>query len=48
MSSQKRTLQFFAAFGSVKCHGAGMREHVAKFGVVDVMRITLAAAIGCY
>jgi hypothetical protein len=48
MSSQQRTSQFFAAFGSVKCHGAGMREHVAGIGVLDVMRITLAAASGCY
>jgi len=25
-----------------------MREHITGIGVVDVMRITLAAAIGCY
>ena len=60
MSSQKRASQFFAAFGSLKCNGAGMHEHVAilaakvapaehaGIGVVDVTRITFAAADTCY
>jgi hypothetical protein len=43
MSSQK-----FASLRIRQVSWRGMREHITGIGVVDVMRITLAAAIGCY